>query len=124
MARENERLKQKSIVSSMVRMMPPHPAAPPPCAPRLAEPSFFLLHLPGCLPYLCRDFRNCRISSRSVDKVEKNLKGSLDSIPSSSPSVKIQIMGVVNKLLKTKSLLTSSSNVLPLHLKQTFPPIF
>lgn len=51
LARENERLKQKSIVSSMVRMMPPHPAAPPPCAPRLAEPSFFLLHLPGCLPY-------------------------------------------------------------------------
>ena len=26
-------------------------------------------------------------------KVEKNLKGSLDSIPSPSPSVKIQIMG-------------------------------
>ena len=39
LARENERLKQKSIVSSMVRMMPPHPAAPPPCAPRLASPS-------------------------------------------------------------------------------------
>ena len=49
-------------------------------------------------------------------KVEKILKGSLDSIP--SPSVKIQIMdgkvclrckgktllGVINKLLKTKSL--------------------
>ena len=62
-------------------------------------------------------------------KVEKILKGSLDSIP--SPSVKIQIMGrevclrcegktllgVVNKLLKTKSLLTSPSNVLPYHLK-------
>jgi hypothetical protein len=58
-------------------------------------------------------------------KVEKILKGSLDSIP--SPSVKIQIMdgkvclrykgktllGIVNKLLKTKSLLTSPSNVLP-----------
>ena len=53
-------------------------------------------------------------------KVEKFLKGSLDSIPSPSPSVKFQIMGgkvclgckgktlldVVNKLLKTKSLLT------------------
>ena len=50
-------------------------------------------------------------------KVEKVLKGSLDSIPSLSPSVKIQIMGgkvclrcrgktllgIVNKLLKTKS---------------------
>ena len=60
-------------------------------------------------------------------KVEKILKGSLDSIPSPSPSVKIQIMGrkvcltckgktllgVVNKLLKAKSLLTSPSNVLP-----------
>ena len=62
-------------------------------------------------------------------KVEKILKGSLDSIP--SPSVKIQIMGgkvclrckgktllgIVNKLLKTKSLLTSPSNVLPYYLK-------
>jgi len=61
-------------------------------------------------------------------KVEKILKGSLDSIP--SPSVKIQIMGgkvglrckdktllgIVNKLLKTKSLLTSPSNVLPYYL--------
>ena len=49
-------------------------------------------------------------------KVEEILKGSLDSIPSPSPSVKIQIMGrkvclrckgktllgVVNKLSKTK----------------------
>ena len=64
-------------------------------------------------------------------KVEKILKGSLDSIPSPSPSVKIQIMfgkvclrckgktllGIVNKLLKTKSLLTSPSNVLPYYLK-------
>ena len=62
-------------------------------------------------------------------KVEKILKGSLDSIP--SPSVKIQIMdekvflrckgktllGIVNKLLKTKRLLTSPSNVLPYYLK-------
>ena len=70
-------------------------------------------------------------------KVEKILKGSLDSIPSPSPLVKIQIMGgkiclrckgktllgVVNKLLKTKSLLTTPSNVLPLCLKQTFLPI-
>ena len=64
-------------------------------------------------------------------KVENILKGSLDLIPSPSPSVKIQIMGgkvclmckgktllgVVNKLLKTKSLLTSPSNVLPYYLK-------
>ena len=63
-----------------------------------------------------------------MSKVENFLKGSLDLIPSPSPSVKIQIMGrkvclrwkgktllgVVNKLLKTKSLLTSASNVLPL----------
>ena len=62
------------------------------------------------------------------DKVEKILKGSLDKIP--SPSMKIQIMGgkvclrcrgktllhVVNKFLKTKSLLTTPSNV-------PFPPI-
>ena len=62
-----------------------------------------------------------------VGKVEKILKGSLDSIPSPSPSANIQIMGrkiflrckgktllvIVNKLLKTKSLLTSPSNVLP-----------
>ena len=60
-------------------------------------------------------------------KVENILKGSLDLIPSPSSSVKIQIMGrkvclmrqgktllgIVNKLLKTKSLLTSPSNVLP-----------
>ena len=62
-------------------------------------------------------------------KVEKILKNSLDLIP--SPSVKIQIMGgkvcltckgktllgTVNKFLKTKSLLTSPSNVLPYYLK-------
>ena len=61
-------------------------------------------------------------------KVEMILKGSLDSISSSSPSVKIQIMGgkvwlrrrsktllgVVNKHLDTQSLLTMPSNVLPL----------
>ena len=65
-------------------------------------------------------------------KVEKVIKGSLVSIPSPSPSVKIQIMGgkvylrcegkktllgVFNKLLKTKRLLTSASNVLPYYLK-------
>ena len=68
---------------------------------------------------------------KEVGKVEKILKGSLDSIPSPSASVKIQIMGgkvclrckgktllgVVNKLLKTKCLLTSPSNALPYYLK-------
>ena len=62
---------------------------------------------------------------------------SLDLIPSPSPSAKTQIMGrkvclscngktllgVVNKILKTKSLLTSPSNVLWYYLKQTFLPI-
>ena len=62
-------------------------------------------------------------------KVEKILKGSLDSIP--SPSVKIQIMGrevclrcegktllvLVKKRLETKSLLTSPSNVSSYFLK-------
>ena len=60
-------------------------------------------------------------------KVEKILKGTLDSIPSSLSLVKSQIMGgkvwlrckgkalqgIVNRLLKRKSLLTSPSNVLP-----------
>ena len=68
---------------------------------------------------------------RMNSKVEKILKGSLDLIPSPSPSVKIQIMGgkiclrykgktllgIVNKLLKTKSLLTSPNNVLPYYIK-------
>ena len=68
---------------------------------------------------------------KGVHKVEKILKGSLDSIPSPSPSMKIQIMGgkvrlrckgktllgVVNKLFVFKSLLTSPSNVLPYYLK-------
>ena len=64
-------------------------------------------------------------------KIENILKGSLVLIPSPSPSVKIQIkdrkvclggkdktlLGFVNKHLKTKSLLTSPSNVLPHYLK-------
>ena len=64
-------------------------------------------------------------------KVEKILKGSLDSIPSPSPSVKIQIMGGKvclrckdkTLLFVFKSLLTTPSNVLPLHLKQISPHI-
>jgi len=62
-------------------------------------------------------------------KVEKILKGSLDLIPSPSPSEKTQIMVrkvclrcknktlVLNKLLKTKGWLTSPSNVLTYYLK-------
>ena len=64
-------------------------------------------------------------------KVENIFKSSLDSIPPPSPLVKIQIMGrkaglrckgktllgIVNKLLKTKSLLTSPINVLPYYLQ-------
>ena len=63
-------------------------------------------------------------------KGEKILNGSLVLISSVAPSVKIQIMGgkvclrckgrtllgIANKLLKTKSLLTSPSNVLPYYL--------
>ena len=62
--------------------------------------------------------KSLHIGDKPIIKVEKILKGSLDWIPSPSPSVKIQIMGgkvflrckgktllgVVNKLLKTKSL--------------------
>ena len=65
------------------------------------------------------------------NKVEKISKGSLDSIPSPPPSVKIQMMrgkvclrckgktllGIVNKLLKTKTLSTWPNNVLPYYLK-------
>ena len=65
------------------------------------------------------------------NKVEKKLKGSLDSIPTPSPSVKIQIMcgkvclkckgktlmGIVNNLFVFKCLLISPSNVLPYYLK-------
>ena len=64
-------------------------------------------------------------------QLEQILQGNLDSIPSPSSSAKIQIMGgkvflkckaktllvIVNKLSKTKSLLTSPSNVLPYYLK-------
>ena len=73
----------------------------------------------------------------SSSKVDKNLKGILDSILSPSPSENIQIMGgkvclrckgktmlgIVDKFLKTNSLLTSSSNVWPYYLKQIFSPI-
>ena len=59
-------------------------------------------------------------------RVEKILKESpsIPSIPSPSPSVKIQIMlGDVNKLFVFKSLLTTANSGLPLQFKQTFLPI-
>jgi hypothetical protein len=34
-----------------------------------------------------------------------------------------KLLRVINKLLKTRNLLTSPSNVLPLHLKQIFLPV-
>ena len=66
------------------------------------------------------NYNNCR---KQCVKVEKILKGSLDSIPSPSPSVKIQIMGEkvslrckgktllgdVNKVFVFKSLLTMAT---------------
>ena len=69
------------------------------------------------------------IDMDQLGKIFFFFKSSLDLIP--SPSVKIQIMGgniglrcigktllgIVNKLLKTKSLLSSSRNVLPYYLK-------
>ena len=69
------------------------------------------------------------LSENMFHRVEKVLKGSLDSIP--SLSVKIQIMdgkvylkcegktllGIVNKLLKTKRLLTSPNNAMHDQLK-------
>ena len=76
------------------------------------------------------------VSQNRISKVEKILKGSLDSIPSPSFSVQIQIMdwkvclrckdktllGIVKKLFVFKSLLTSPSNVLPYYLPQfNFP---
>ena len=63
------------------------------------------------------------------NKVGKTLKDSQDSMPSPSENIKIMgrkvylrckgktLLGVVNKVLKTKSLLTSPSNVLPYYLK-------
>jgi hypothetical protein len=74
---------------------------------------------------------NWAVEKLGIAKVEKILKGSLDLIPSPTPSVKTQIMGRkvclrckgktllgdMNKILKTKSLLTSPNNVLPYYLK-------
>ena len=77
--------------------------------------------------FLCIYFYSSSNELELIFKVENILKGSLDLIPSPSPSVKIQIMGGkvclrykgktllgdVNKLFVFKSLLTTPSNVLP-----------
>ena len=84
-----------------------------------------------------RTGKKVKVHQDKVAKVEKILKGSLDSIPSPLPSAKIQIMGgkvclmcegktlvgVVNKLLKTRILLKLPCNVLLYYLRETFPPI-
>ena len=89
----------------------------------------FTQYVPRLVKYNKMSFHHWQHFS-CLSKVEKILKGSLESIPSPSPSVKIQIMsgkvclrcegktllGIVNKFLKTKSLLTSPSNVLPYYL--------
>ena len=78
--------------------------------------------------YLFNSLFHLNLNFEKVFKVEKILNCNLDAIL--SPSVKIQIMdgkiclmckgkllmGVVNKLLRTKSLLTLPSNVLPYYL--------
>ena len=70
-----------------------------------------------------------------MSKVEKILKGSLDSILSPSPSVKIQILGgkvclrckgktllgVVNKLLKTKKFVDITQQCFALLPQVNFP---
>ena len=68
--------------------------------------------------------------NRFLFKVKKTYEDSLDSMPSPSPSnygpercKGKTLLGVVNKLFVFNSLLTTPSNVLPLHLKQTFPPL-
>jgi hypothetical protein len=71
----------------------------------------------------------------NLDKVEKMLKGSLDLIPSPSPSVKIQIMsrrvclrckgktllGIVSKLLKNKFFLDNCQQCFALLPRVNFP---
>ena len=78
-----------------------------------------------------------QFEKKHMYKVEKIREDSLDSIPSPLPTVKIQIiggkvylrqkdktsLGDVNKLFDFKSLLTMHVNVLPLQLKETFPPM-
>ena len=93
--------------------------------------NFFLNPTHFCLKIIYRLMSKELWSFKICEKVEKILKGGLDSIPSPLPSVKIQIMSrkvclrcksktfldIINKLLNTKSFLTSPSNVLPYYLK-------
>ena len=72
---------------------------------------------------------------KATDKVEKILKGSLNSIPSPSPSMKIQIMGrkvcfmckgktllgIVNKLLKNKKFVNITQQYFALLPHLNFP---
>ena len=74
--------------------------------------------------------REFELAKSFAGKVEKILKGSLDSIPSPSPSLKIPIiggkvclrckgktlLGIFNKLFTFKSLLTTPRNVLSLNI--------
>ena len=97
-------------------------------------PQFCMLPMPWPVNFLLRIFKNSvkstvisKVCCYFISKVEKISKGSLDSIPSPSPFVKIEIMGrkvclrckgqtllgIVSKLFKIKSLLPSPSNVLP-----------
>ena len=95
--------------------------------------SYYLItiYIPGCMLVIVSWVRWVKYVGMCICKVGNILKGSLDSIPSPSSSVKIQIMGgkvhlrcksktllgIVNKPFVFKSLLTSPSNVLPYYLK-------
>ena len=99
---------------------------------RKAEIVQRVIHKCLCMNLVLILIKNIKpMPSMSNIKVKNILKCSLDSIQSPSPSVKIQIMdgkvcfsckgktllGVVNKLLETKSLLTLPNNVLPYYLR-------
>ena len=71
---------------------------------------------------------------RNGCKVENFLEGCLDSIPSPSPSVKIQILagkgvkakhcaGCCQLTFEYKKFVDNAQHVLPIHFMQTFPPI-
>ena len=88
---------------------------------------FVFLDFKKASPCLCRTF----LTIKFTGKVERIIKGSLDLIPSPSPSVKIQIIGgkvclkcwvMSTNFLYSKVCWQCSKN-LPLNLKHTFPPI-
>ena len=80
--------------------------------------------------YIAHPIALLKTSRIMKNKVEKIIKGSLDSIPSPSENIQIMgrkvylrckaetLLGVVNKVFKTKCLLTSPSNVLPYYLNK------